>query len=492
MHGPVPIHANSATPGRSRLVVPFAGKGGLAGGFAVALSGALRLAADPDTQPPAATTSAKPTPQSVTPNALAEPVKEPARMRAPDRKAPAHDATDPDAVTVAVPAAVTVADQAAVAVADPAGKASGSSPPAQVKIAMQGSKQEAVAILQSAASQSAPSQAEPAAVSATQAVPKPQLSSDAPAVHAARARRSPIAPTSQPPPAPIAVGAPMIVPAPSTSIAATPVAATPVTESATQDIKAQGSSVIEAVPRNERGNLTEQAGPAPSPAMSPSTDGTAEKHVVGSASAPGEVEPAMTTDKPQAVLAGSGLSPLPVVEPNQPALSTTTAATAATTTSVIAAAPADQIAPALVEILNTTDGVQSVTVSLQPPELGQVQIRIDRSVDGATRVDITAERPETLQLLQRDQPRLEQVLDQAGVPANGRSVSFQVAITDQVSPSASRPDSLATGSGDGGRGQSGGAWRQSQDQRQDPGANPDPDRRQTQTRWFRAGLDITA
>ena len=69
------------------------------------------------------------------------------------------------AVTVAVPAAVTVADQAAVAVADPAGKASGSSPPAQVKIAMQGSKQEAVAILQSAASQSAPSQAEPAAVS---------------------------------------------------------------------------------------------------------------------------------------------------------------------------------------------------------------------------------------------------------------------------------------------------------------------------------------
>jgi len=146
----------------------------------------------------------------------------------------------------------------------------------------------------------------------------------------------------------------------------------------------------------------------------------------------------------------------------------------------------------LVEILNTTDGVQSVTVSLQPPELGQVQIRIDRSVDGATRVDITAERPETLQLLQRDQPRLEQVLDQAGVPANGRSVSFQVATPDQVSASASRPDSLATGSGDGGRGQSGGAWRQSQDQRQDPGANPDPDRRQTQTRWFRAGLDITA
>jgi hypothetical protein len=121
-----------------------------------------------------------------------------------------------------------------------------------------------------------------------------------------------------------------------------------------------------------------------------------------------------------------------------------------------------------------------------------VQIRIDRSVDGATRVDITAERPETLQLLQRDQPRLEQVLDQAGVPASGRSVCFQVATPDQVSASASRPDSLATSSGDGGRGQSGGAWRQSQDQRQGTGTNPDSNQRQTQTRWFRAGLDITA
>jgi len=150
------------------------------------------------------------------------------------------------------------------------------------------------------------------------------------------------------------------------------------------------------------------------------------------------------------------------------------------------------VAPALIGVLRTTDGTQSVTVRLQPPELGQVQIRVDRTTEGVAHVGITADRPETLQLLQRDQPRLEQILDQAGVSASGRTVSFQVAAPEQMSASAPRPDSLSTGSGDGGRGQSDGAWRQNGDSSPDPGSNPGSDQRQARTRWFRAGLDITA
>jgi flagellar hook-length control protein FliK len=156
------------------------------------------------------------------------------------------------------------------------------------------------------------------------------------------------------------------------------------------------------------------------------------------------------------------------------------------------AAPADQIAPAVVGILQKPDGQQSVTVRLQPAELGQVQIRVDQTVAGAAHIAITAERPETLQLLQRDEPRLQQVLDQAGMQSTGRTISFQVSTPEQVGAAAARPDSMQTGGGAFGQGQSGGAWRQNGDTPNDFGRNPDPEQGQNQPRWFRAGLDITA
>jgi flagellar hook-length control protein FliK len=156
------------------------------------------------------------------------------------------------------------------------------------------------------------------------------------------------------------------------------------------------------------------------------------------------------------------------------------------------AAPTDQITPALVGLLTTPDGAQSVTVRLQPAELGQVQIRIDQPVEGPPHIDITADRPETLQMLQRDEPRLQQVLDQAGVMSTGRTVSFQVSVPDQVGATASRPDSMAAGSGSSGQGQSGGAWRQSNDTWSGSGSGTDSDQGQARARWFRAGLDITA
>jgi flagellar hook-length control protein FliK len=156
------------------------------------------------------------------------------------------------------------------------------------------------------------------------------------------------------------------------------------------------------------------------------------------------------------------------------------------------AAPADQIAPALVSVLQNPDGHQIVTVRLQPAELGQVQIRVDQTVMGAAHIAITAERPETLQLLQREEPRLQQLLDQAGVLSTGRTVSFQVATPEQIGATASRPDSMETGAGASGQGQSGGTWRQNEDAPNDFGRGPGADQGQNRPRWFRAGLDITA
>jgi hypothetical protein len=117
---------------------------------------------------------------------------------------------------------------------------------------------------------------------------------------------------------------------------------------------------------------------------------------------------------------------------------------------------------------------------------------MDRTDAGAALIVITAEKPETLQLLQREEPRLQQVLDQAGVLSTGRTVSFQVATPDQIGATASRPDSMETGAGASGQGQSGGAWRQNSDSQNDFGRGPGPDQGQNRPRWFRAGLDITA
>jgi hypothetical protein len=156
------------------------------------------------------------------------------------------------------------------------------------------------------------------------------------------------------------------------------------------------------------------------------------------------------------------------------------------------AVPADQILPALVSALKTVDGTASVTVRLQPPELGQVQIRIDQTTAGTSRINITTERPETLQLLQSDEPRLQQALDQAGVLSTGRTVTFQVVTQEQTVATPSRPDNMSSGSSDSGQGQSGGAWRQNEDAQRNFSDGSAADQRQTRARWFRAGLDITA
>ena len=82
------------------------------------------------------------------------------------------------------------------------------------------------------------------------------------------------------------------------------------------------------------------------------------------------------------------------------------------------------------------DGTSTLTLRLQPPELGQVHIAIERPQDAPPRVEITVERSETLTLLMRDQPQLQRALDQAGVPSEGRSVTFHLTASE---PSA-RPE----------------------------------------------------
>lgn len=199
---------------------------------------------------------------------------------------------------------------------------------------------------------------------------------------------------------------------------------------------------------------------------------------------------------PEPFLRTSEMPPQPVFSPPRPEVSETAPVLRPEHS---APPPMAQIAPALVAVLKTADGAQQVTVRLDPVELGHVQIRIERAADGTAHVNISAERPETLQLLIRDEPRLREALHQAGLPADGGGMTFQVAAPEPVPAGASRSGGMADGARHDHAGAGGG---QNGDPSRDRGAGPDshhpdsphPDspHRQPRSRWFRAGLDITA
>ena len=130
----------------------------------------------------------------------------------------------------------------------------------------------------------------------------------------------------------------------------------------------------------------------------------------------------------------------------QPVMTAVTPAEVPNTTLVAApsqahsASPATQVAPALLTLAKTANGSQQMTVRLQPADLGMVQVRIARAVSGTTQIEITADEPATLLALQRDQPQLHRTLDEAGIPAAGRTVTFHVAQAAQQPRAATARD----------------------------------------------------
>lgn len=124
-----------------------------------------------------------------------------------------------------------------------------------------------------------------------------------------------------------------------------------------------------------------------------------------------------------------------------------------------------------------------MTLRLQPADLGSVQVRIDRPAEAPVRVEISVSRPETLTLMLRDQSQLQRTLDQAGVPQEGRSVTFQLADQDDGTRFR-QPDGSA----------------QPDMPRQSPADDATPDDvpgnaasfTAGPTVWRRTGLDITA
>jgi len=76
------------------------------------------------------------------------------------------------------------------------------------------------------------------------------------------------------------------------------------------------------------------------------------------------------------------------------------------------------------------DGNHRLTMRLDPGELGQIEVVIDRPPGAPATVTLTVERPETLLRLMRDQDQLARALGQAGLGPEDRGLHFRLAPQD--------------------------------------------------------------
>lgn len=71
------------------------------------------------------------------------------------------------------------------------------------------------------------------------------------------------------------------------------------------------------------------------------------------------------------------------------------------------------------------DGVDTVKIQLKPLDLGKIEIKLEMA-DGRVSATVTADKPETLALLQRDSKGLEKALEDAGLKPDGYGTSFNL------------------------------------------------------------------
>ncbi|WP_323795953.1 flagellar hook-length control protein FliK [Nisaea sp.] len=71
-------------------------------------------------------------------------------------------------------------------------------------------------------------------------------------------------------------------------------------------------------------------------------------------------------------------------------------------------------------------GLDKIKIQLNPSELGKVEVRLEIGSDGAIRGTVIADKPETMELLQRDAKQLERALQDAGLKTGGDSLDFQM------------------------------------------------------------------
>ncbi|MCA1415918.1 flagellar hook-length control protein FliK [Bradyrhizobium sp. NBAIM20] len=133
---------------------------------------------------------------------------------------------------------------------------------------------------------------------------------------------------------------------------------------------------------------------------------------------------------PQATLAPTEASAQAASAVQAPLTNTTSAATASTATLTATAATHTTAVPISgipIEIAAAIrSGKSRFDISLDPAELGRIDVRINVDRAGNVTSHLTVEKPETLQMLRQDAPQLQRALDDAGFKTGSNGLSFSL------------------------------------------------------------------
>jgi len=103
------------------------------------------------------------------------------------------------------------------------------------------------------------------------------------------------------------------------------------------------------------------------------------------------------------------------------------------------------------------DGADSVNIQLKPRELGKIEIKLDVAADGSVSATVTADKPETLALLQKDSRGLEKALQDAGLKPDSSATTFNLRSDQQQQQQGTdRGQNQTARGGQGGSGGQGG------------------------------------
>lgn len=86
------------------------------------------------------------------------------------------------------------------------------------------------------------------------------------------------------------------------------------------------------------------------------------------------------------------------------------------------------------------NGVQQFEIRLNPPELGRVDVRLEFGRDGQVTTHLIVERPETLDMLNKDARQLERALENAGVNLKDTGLTFSLKDQNQAGNKQSGED----------------------------------------------------
>lgn len=132
---------------------------------------------------------------------------------------------------------------------------------------------------------------------------------------------------------------------------------------------------------------------------------------------------------PQATVTATDSGTQAAAAVQAPLTNTTSAATAstATLTATVANATPVPISGVPIEIAAAARaGKTRFDISLDPVDLGRIDVRINIDRNGQVTSHLTVEKPETLSMLRQDAPQLQRALDDAGFKTGGNGLSFSL------------------------------------------------------------------